>query len=268
MPPKKASAEPVDAIPEISEIERVEDAKPDASEGARIKATGRKVSPHPSTMEMVKEALKELDSRKGVSGQAIRGFIKDKYTTVDETRLKFMVRKALAKGLETGAFVRPANSAPTTTGAQGRFRIAVKTKAKEAKAQTKENADPNVQKAAKPKKARAPKAKDDGTSKETQKPKKKKAATVDAKPKMPEREGSASKVAPAKKPKAKNAAGEGGTEPKASKAKKPKASKEVAEEPPATAAKKGKKTAAKSDEESGAKGGATAAKASGKRGKK
>lgn len=38
----------------------------------------------------------------------------------------------------------------------------MKTKAKEAKAQTKENADPNVQKAAKPKKARAPKAKDDG----------------------------------------------------------------------------------------------------------
>ncbi|KAI7812928.1 protein B4 [Triplophysa rosa] len=260
MPPKKASAEPVAAIPEISETERVED--------TRSKAAGRKVSPHPSTMEMVKEALKELDSRKGVSGQAIRGYIKEKYTTVDETRLKFMLRKALAKGLETGVFVRPANSAPTMTGAQGRFRIA-KTKTKEAKAQTKENADPNVQKVAKPKKAEAPKAKGDGTSKETQKSKKKKAATVDAKPKMPEREGSASKVAPAKKPKAKNATGEGGTAPKASKAKKPKASKEVAEEPPAAAAKKGKKTAAKSEvAESGEKGGVTAAKASGKRGKK
>uniref|UniRef100_A0A9J7YWF9 H15 domain-containing protein n=1 Tax=Cyprinus carpio carpio TaxID=630221 RepID=A0A9J7YWF9_CYPCA len=95
----------------------------DASESSSNKATGRKVSPHPSTMEMVKEALKELDSRKGVSAQAIRGYIKEKYTTVDETRLKFMVRRTLNKGIETGVFVRPANSGSTTTGAQGRFRV-------------------------------------------------------------------------------------------------------------------------------------------------
>lgn len=82
----------------------------------------RKVSPHPSTMEMVKEALTELDQRKGVSAQAIRTFIKEKYTTVDETRLKTMVRKALVKGIDSGALVRPANST-TTTGAQGRFRV-------------------------------------------------------------------------------------------------------------------------------------------------
>lgn len=95
----------------------------DASKSSSTKATGRKVSPHPSTMEMVKEALKELDSRKGVSAQAIRGYIKEKYTTVDETRLKFMVRRSLNKGIETGVFVRPANSGSTTTGAQGRFRV-------------------------------------------------------------------------------------------------------------------------------------------------
>ncbi|KAL0192048.1 hypothetical protein M9458_010344, partial [Cirrhinus mrigala] len=124
------------------------------------KAAGRKASPHPSTMEMVKEALKELDSRKGVSAQAIRGYIKERYTTVDETRLKFMVRRALNKGIETGVFVRPANSGSTTTGAQGRFRIA-KTKTKEAKTQSKENADPNVQKAPKPKKTKAAKTKDE-----------------------------------------------------------------------------------------------------------
>lgn len=95
----------------------------DAPESSSSKAPGRKVSPHPSTMEMVKEALKELDSRKGVSAQAIRGYIKEKYATVDETRLKFMVRRALNKGIETGVFVRPANSGSTTTGAQGRFRV-------------------------------------------------------------------------------------------------------------------------------------------------
>nr|XP_055056789.1 protein B4 [Misgurnus anguillicaudatus] len=258
MAPKKAAAEPTATLPKDSEAEN---AKTGAAES---KAAGRKVSPHPTTMEMVKEALKELDSRKGVSAQAIRGYIKEKHTSVDETRLKYMVRRALNKGIETGAIVRPANSGPTTTGAQGRFRIAAKTKA-----QTKENADPNVPKASKPKKAKAPKAKDDGTSKETQKPTKKKAATDDAKPKTQERDASASKVAPAKKPKAKNAAGEGGTEPKPSKAKKPKASKkEGAEEPPA-AAKKGKRTAAKSQEDdAGEKGDAAATKATGKRGKK
>lgn len=266
MAPKKAAAEPTATIPKDSETEN---AKTGPAESTGGKAAGRKVSPHPSTMEMVKEALKELDSRKGVSAQAIRGYIKEKHTSVDETRLKYMVRRALSKGIETGTIVRPANSGPTTTGAQGRFRIAAKTKAKEAKAQTKENADPNVPKASKPKKAKAPKAKNDGMSKETQKPTKKKAATDDAKPKTPERDATASKVAPAKKPKAKNAAGEGGTEPKPSKAKKPKASKKEGAEAPPAAAKKGKKTAAKSQEDdAGEKGDAAATKATGKRGKK
>ncbi|XP_016099980.1 linker histone H1M isoform X1 [Sinocyclocheilus grahami] len=247
MPPKKASAEPTAAIPKESENGTTE-TKTDASESSSSKTAGRKVSPHPSTMEMVKEALKELDSRKGVSAQAIRGYIKEKYTTVDETRLKFMVRRALNKGIETGVFVRPANSGSTTTGAQGRFRIAAKTKAKEAKAQSKENADPNVQKASK---AKATKTKGEGKSKE--KSTKKKEAADDA---MPERDGTASKVAPAKKPKAKNAAGEGGTEPKLSKAKK--ASKGV-EEP---VVKAGKKTA--EEGESGEKGAAAATKAPGR----
>ncbi|XP_043088764.1 histone H1-beta, late embryonic-like [Puntigrus tetrazona] len=261
MPPKKASAEPTAAVLKDSEIETAE-TKTDASENSSSKAAGRKVPTHPSTMEMVKEALKELDSRKGVSAQAIRGYVKEKYTTVDETRLKFMVRRTLNKGIETGVFVRPANSGTTTTGAQGRFRIAAKTKAKEAKVQSKENADPNAPKAPKPKNAKATKAKGEGASKE-KKPTKKKAAD-DAKPKTPERDGTASKVAPAKKPKAKNAAGEGGTEPKPSKAKK--ASK-GAEEP--AAKKAGKKTAAKAEEgESGEKSAAAATKAPGRRGKK
>ncbi|KAK2911354.1 hypothetical protein Q8A67_003487 [Cirrhinus molitorella] len=262
MPPKKASVEPTVVIPKDAESETAE-TKPDAPESSSSKAAGRKVSPHPSTMEMVKEALKELDSRKGVSAQAIRGYIKEKYTSVDETRLKFMVRRALNKGIETGVFVRPANSG-STTGAQGRFRIA-KTKAKEAKTQSKENSDPNVQKAPKPKKAA--KAKGEGASKE-KKPARKKEAADDAKPKTPEKDGTASKVAPAKKPKAKNAAGEGGTEPKPSKAKKAsKASKEGVEEP--AAKKAGKKTAAKAGEgESGEKGAAAVTKAPGKRGKK
>ncbi|XP_052447483.1 protein B4 [Carassius gibelio] len=258
MPPKKASAEPTAVIPSDSENE-IAETKPDASEGSGAKAAARKVSQHPSTMEMVKEAVKELDSRKGVSAQAIRGYIKEKYTTVDETRLKFLVRRTLNKGMETGVFVRPANSGSTTTGAQGRFRIAAKTKPKEAKMQSKENADPNVQEAPKAKKPKATKAKGQGASKE--KAVKKKEAADDAKPKTPEKDGAASKVAPAKKPKAKSAAVEGGTEPKQSKAKKASKASKGGEEP--AAKKPGKKTTTKADE-----GTAAATKGPGKRGKK
>ncbi|KAJ8360980.1 hypothetical protein SKAU_G00175050 [Synaphobranchus kaupii] len=53
--------------------------KLDAVSGEPSKvAVMRKVSTHPSTMEMVKEALKELDTRKGSSAQAIRGYILEK----------------------------------------------------------------------------------------------------------------------------------------------------------------------------------------------
>lgn len=85
-------------------------------------ATLRKLAAHPSTAIMVKEALKELDSRKGVSSQAIQNYIKQKYPSVDLVRLKHLVRRALKKGIETGTLVRPANS-NVTTGATGKFRV-------------------------------------------------------------------------------------------------------------------------------------------------
>ena len=85
-------------------------------------ATLRKLAAHPSTAIMVKEALKELDSRKGVSSQAIQNYIKQKYPSVDLVRLKHLVRRALKKGLETGTLVRPANST-VSTGATGKFRV-------------------------------------------------------------------------------------------------------------------------------------------------
>lgn len=78
--------------------------------------------PHPSTTVMVKEALKELDSRRGCSSQAIQRYIKEEYPSVDAVRLKHFVRRALNKGLESGDLVRPANSS-VTTGAMGKFRV-------------------------------------------------------------------------------------------------------------------------------------------------
>lgn len=71
---------------------------------------------------MVNAALKELDSKKGVSSQAIQNYIKQKYTTVDLLKLKNLVRKALIKGIESGTLVRPTSST-VATGAQGKFRV-------------------------------------------------------------------------------------------------------------------------------------------------
>lgn len=82
----------------------------------------RKPATHPSTFVMVKEALKALDSRKGVSSQAIQNFIKQKYPTVDPARLKHLVRRLLKNGLLNGTLVRPVN-ATVTTGALGKFRV-------------------------------------------------------------------------------------------------------------------------------------------------
>ncbi|XP_054473564.1 histone H1 isoform X1 [Anoplopoma fimbria] len=189
MPPKKPAADSADAP--------VEEKKSDA-------AALRKLATHPSTAIMVKEALQELDSRKGVSSQAIQNYIKQQYPSVDLVRLKHLVRRALKKGIETGTLVRPANS-NVTTGATGKFRLAPKVKDAKPKA---ENVDPNVQKAAKdeakkPKKAGPTKKKE--AANEEDKPKEEpKPPKKSKKEKEPATsEPTASKVAPAKKPKAK-----------------------------------------------------------------
>uniref|UniRef100_A0A8C6L9H0 H15 domain-containing protein n=1 Tax=Nothobranchius furzeri TaxID=105023 RepID=A0A8C6L9H0_NOTFU len=141
--------------------------------GNRSAAAVRKRT-HPTTAAMVREALKDLDSRKGVSSQAIQSFIKQKYPSADGVRLKYLIRTALKRGMETGTLVRPVNPS-VTSGALRKFRLAPE---KQPKAKT-ENTNPNVQK--------APKAAKDGLS---MKPKK-------------AGESAPLKVVPAKKPKAK-----------------------------------------------------------------
>ncbi|MGH0162760.1 UNVERIFIED_CONTAM: hypothetical protein FKN15_043179 [Acipenser sinensis] len=181
-----------------------------------------KASTHPPTLEMVTEALKALDTRKGTSVPAIRSYILAKYPTVDPARLKPLLRNALTKGIDNGTLARPVNS--IATGATGRFKLAVKKvikKNKEAKAE--ENTDPNVQEAPKsdktaPKKIKpkAAKIKDADTKEEKAEPAVKKAKeknsgglkeTKEAKPKAKKEKAAppketASKVPPAKKPKA------------------------------------------------------------------
>uniref|UniRef100_A0A674NSE1 H15 domain-containing protein n=1 Tax=Takifugu rubripes TaxID=31033 RepID=A0A674NSE1_TAKRU len=213
--------------------------------------TVRKSAAHPSTAIMVKEALKALDSRKGVSSQAMQNYIKQKYPSVDVVRLKHLVRRALKKGIESGALVRPANS-NVSTGATGKFRLAPKDKEPKSKS---ENADPNVPKEAKEKAAKKPPkagaekneaAKEGGKPEEDSKP-----------PKRPKKDQTGtSKVAPAKKPKAKKMAENGNDkdtsasattttkEPKAGKATRQKMAKKESDAPAAkTTRKRGKKAA-------------------------
>ncbi|XP_029519451.2 protein B4 [Oncorhynchus nerka] len=174
------------------------------SESSKTPDVARKTHLHPPTMIMVKEALKELDSRKGVSSQAIRSYITEKYPSLDQVRLKYMMRKALNKGIESGVLARPPNS--TASGAQGRFRLAVRGKLKEPKLKATENTDPNVAKASK---AGAKKTKEKEAVSERRTTAKKEKTSEDAKPK---KAPGGSKVAPTKKPKATRPAVEGGAE--------------------------------------------------------
>ncbi|XP_028262561.1 linker histone H1M [Parambassis ranga] len=210
MPPKKPAADSTDASapsPSKAPVEETDEPKSGA-------AALRKMATHPSTAVMVQEALKELDSRKGVSSQAIQNYIKQKYPSVDLVRLKHLVRNALKKGIENGTLVRPAN-ATVTTGAVGKFRLAPKVKESKPK---NENADPNVPKAPKAAKEGAKKPKKTGATKKKKKKEEEDTADEETKsseaskpPKKSNKEEDdtvTSRAAPAKKPKTKKAEGD------------------------------------------------------------
>ncbi|CAN8186335.1 unnamed protein product [Coccothraustes coccothraustes] len=94
---------------------------------ATAKAAGitlRSQAPHPPTLQMVKEALRAHDEKKGASVVAIKRFILTKYPSVDPIRLKYLLKQALSKGLSCGDLVRPQKS--TAVGATGTFKLALK----------------------------------------------------------------------------------------------------------------------------------------------
>ncbi|XP_053172432.1 protein B4 [Scomber japonicus] len=256
MPPKKPavdSADPPEPSSNDAPVEKKVEKKSDS-------ATLRKIAAHPSTAIMVKEALKELDSRKGVSSQAIQNYIKQKYPSVDVLRLKHFVRRALKKGIETGTLVRPANSS-VTTGAVGRFRLAPEVKQTKPKT---ENVDPNVQKVTKAEKdaakdgAKKTKKTGKGATKKKETENEPTSSEDSKSPKKSKKDEKAaiSKVAPAKKPKAKKAATDDGKGASESAKTKGKSTKEAK----AGKASQGKTAKAGSD--------APVSKATGKRGKK
>ncbi|KAM7170427.1 histone H1.8 [Macrochelys suwanniensis] len=147
---------------------------------------------HPPTLSMVIEALKAQNEKKGTSVIAIKRYILAKYPAVDPIRLKYLLKKALTKGLDHGYLIRPQNS--LALGATGRFKLASE------KPKLKKNSrkmDPDGEKAPKSEKkvARKPKAKVTADKKagskdakeEKPKPvsKKPKAKSTNAQPKAP-----------------------------------------------------------------------------------
>ncbi|XP_008407946.1 linker histone H1M [Poecilia reticulata] len=198
MPPKKQAADPQPSS-KTAPAEETDEKKTSARSVAV-----RKPATHPSTAVMVREALKALDSRKGVSSQAIQNYIKQKYSTVEPVRLKHLVRRILKNGLLNGTLIRPVN-ATVTTGALGKFRLAPKIKEVKLKS---ENTDPNVEKP----KAGAKKTQTEDSTKKKPTNKKAKSTKNPKPPKATKDEAAApSKVPPAKKPKAKKVEATGST---------------------------------------------------------
>ena len=83
----------------------------------------RKVPKHPSTIDMIKEAIRELNEpRKGCSVTAIKQWVGSHYPEVDQARFKPLMKKALQKALDEDIIQRPASS--TTSGTlTGRYKM-------------------------------------------------------------------------------------------------------------------------------------------------
>lgn len=95
-----------------------------------VSAAAKKAKPkpnHPTYLEMAKDAISSLADKKGSSVPAIQSYIAGKYN-LDTEIVRTHLKPALAKGLETGALVRPKNS--DAKGYTGRFKVD-KTKANE-----------------------------------------------------------------------------------------------------------------------------------------
>ncbi|XP_061726432.1 histone H1.1, embryonic-like [Cydia pomonella] len=86
-----------------------------------LKAHEKKVT----TKAMIHEALSELKTRKGVSIQAIKKYMEEKYY-VKTDKVKYLIKKALKSGVEDGSIVQLKG-----IGASGSFKLApVKEKTK------------------------------------------------------------------------------------------------------------------------------------------
>ncbi|XP_048002279.1 histone H1.1, embryonic-like [Leguminivora glycinivorella] len=110
-------------IKKIAPMKPVKKPPPSPTESL-LKAHEKKVT----TKAMIHEALTELKSRKGVSIQAIKKYMEDKYY-VQTDKVKYLIKKTLKIGVEDGSIVQLKG-----IGASGSFKLAaVKEKPKKPK---------------------------------------------------------------------------------------------------------------------------------------
>nr|AAB48830.1 cleavage stage histone H1 [Psammechinus miliaris] len=81
------------------------------------------VTSHPKYNDMLIEALKALDEKKGASVIAIKHWIIQTYPEVNQTRMKNLLRMAIKRGVESGLIVRPKKSEGMGAALTGRFKL-------------------------------------------------------------------------------------------------------------------------------------------------
>ncbi|XP_064455081.1 histone H1, early embryonic-like [Ornithodoros turicata] len=80
---------------------------------------------HPSTIDMICDALENLGEKKGSAPVAIKQYIMGKYPELNANRFKFQFKRAFLKGIETGELLRTKATADAV-GVTGRVRLAPK----------------------------------------------------------------------------------------------------------------------------------------------
>jgi histone H1/5 len=113
----------------------------------------KKLPSHPTTADMVNEAVESLNAKGGSSLQAIKKYISETHKTADLERLAPFIRKYLKKAVETGTLVQTKGK-----GASGSFKLRVATKTLKGEKKAAKNskaASPKMAKAASPKNANA-----------------------------------------------------------------------------------------------------------------
>jgi len=84
--------------------------KDDKDGKAKKKKKPRK---HPKTIEMVVEAIDNMNEKQGSSVQAIKSYILQNFKTVRPDMVKTMLRRALAQGMKSNVLSRPKGQADT-----------------------------------------------------------------------------------------------------------------------------------------------------------
>lgn len=72
--------------------------------------TGKAPKASPKTLDMVIEAIRKLEDRKGASVVAIKNYILTTYPEKDPAHVKSSLKKAIQKGFEEELLVRPKSS--------------------------------------------------------------------------------------------------------------------------------------------------------------